>query len=365
MKAGGAKRFDVIDVARGCALVAMAAYHFTWDLAYFGVISANTPFTTPMRVASHAIGSLFLALAGVSLALAHEKGFHWRAFSKRLARIGAAAALVTAATYAIAPETVIGFGILHCIFVASLLAPPFLIGSPSPPSRGEGRGEGRLSLVDAQASLMPPHPNPLPGGERDTAAVDHSSVDRFQSRAYFAVAVGLALIIAPWLFASPLFNPPWFIWLGLGTQEPPTLDWRPLLPWGGVLLIGVGAAMLAPVPFSGWRANCSGLRAIAFAGRHSLAVYLIHQPILLGLLYGVTEISGFNQRQSVEAYLRACRPACVEAGGGIETCEHACACVVRDASTAGLAERLGAHSITKDERRRLSAIVETCGSEAK
>ena len=363
MKASAAKRFDVIDVARGVALVAMAGYHFTWDLAYFGVISANAPFTTPMRIASHTIGSMFLALAGVSLALAHANGFRWRAFSTRLARIGAAAALVTAATYAIAPETMIGFGILHCIFVASLLAAPFLDWRRDlpPPLWGRaGQGGGRDRPLGVDQAEPPPLPNPPPQGGRGSAGGRSR-----QPRAFFALTFGLALIIAPRLVATPLFDPPWLVWLGLGTHEPPTLDWRPLLPWGGVLLIGAGAAMLAPVPFSGWRAKSSGTRALAFAGRHSLALYLIHQPILLGLLYGLTEISGFNQRQSVDAYLRACRPACVEAGGEIETCERACDCVVRDASTAGLARRLGAHTITKDERSRLGAIVETCGSEAK
>jgi uncharacterized membrane protein len=360
MKAGKPGRFDVIDVVRGVALVAMAGYHFTWDLAYFGVISEYAPFTTPMRVASHAIGGVFLALAGVSLALAHANGFRWRAFSIRLARIGAAAALVTAATYAIAPDAVIGFGILHCIFVASLLATPFLDWRRDlPPSPLVGRGSrDRQQAVD-QAEPTP-LPNPPPQGGRGTAGGRS-----LQLRAYLALVFGLLLIIAPRLVATPLFNPPWLIWTGIGTQEPSTLDWRPLLPWGGVLLIGLGAAMLAPIPFSGWRAKSRGSRTLAFAGRHSLALYLIHQPVLLGLLYGATEISGFNQRQSIDAYLRACRPACVEAGGAIETCERACACVVRDASTAGLARRLGAHSITKDERSRLGAIVEACGSETR
>ena len=41
-------------------------------------------------------------------------------------RIGAAAALVSAATYAVAPREPILFGILHCMFVASLIALPFL-----------------------------------------------------------------------------------------------------------------------------------------------------------------------------------------------------------------------------------------------
>ena len=83
-------RFDAVDVARGLALVAMAAYHFTWDLSWFGVIEPETPFTPPMHAASHIIGSAFLGLAGLSLALAHARGFRPRNFGKRLLRIGSA-----------------------------------------------------------------------------------------------------------------------------------------------------------------------------------------------------------------------------------------------------------------------------------
>ena len=83
-------RLDAVDVARGLALVAMAGYHFTWDLAYFGVIDASTPFQPPMQVASLLIGGTFLALAGLSLALAHARGFRPGNFLKRLALIGAA-----------------------------------------------------------------------------------------------------------------------------------------------------------------------------------------------------------------------------------------------------------------------------------
>ena len=304
-------RLDAVDVARGLALVAMAGYHFTWDLAYFGVIDASTPFQPPMQVASHLIGGTFLGLAGLSLALAHAQGFRPRNFLKRLALIGAAAAAVSAATYWQDPKTFIFFGILHCLFAGSLVAAPLLA---------------------------------APG--------------------WISLTVGAAMVALPLVYASPVFNPPWLVWLGLGTEDPATLDWRPLLPWAGVVLIGLGLTRLAP-PIPAWQAKAAPGRGLAFAGRHSLAIYLIHQPLLIGLIYAVVQLSGFSERLSVEAYARACRPACVEAGGEIDACERACACVIRDASAAGLAGRLGAHSIGKEERSRIGAIVETCGSEAR
>jgi uncharacterized membrane protein len=303
-------RLDAVDVARGLALIAMAAYHFTWDLAWFGVVEPGTPFTPPMRAASHVIGSAFLALAGLSLALAHPGGLRVAPFLKRLARIGAAAALVSAASYALAPETPIFFGILHCLFVACLIAGPLA------------------------------------------------------ARPYAALALGAAMVAAPFVWTSPALDAPWLVWLGLGAEAPPTLDWRPLMPWGGVVLLGLGLARLAPPP-PAWTARLAPLRALAFAGRHSLAIYLIHQPVLVGLLYALLHVSGFSERLSVETYEKACRPACVEAGGEIEACESACACVARDAKSAGLAGRLGAGRITPDERSRIGAIVDACGAQAR
>ena len=302
-------RRDAVDVARGLALVAMAFYHFVWDLAEAQVVDPTVPFAPPMRAASHVIGSAFLLLAGVSLALAHAQGFRPRAFLLRLARIVAAAALVTVATLYLAPQAPIYFGILHCLAAASLVAAPFL---PS-------------------------------------------------SRAAPALLVGALMIAAPLLYASPAFDPPALVWLGLGETPPATLDWRPLLPWAGVTLIGLGLTRLAP-PVPQWRAKAAAWRALAFGGRHSLAVYLIHQPILTGLLWAALHVSGYADRLSVEAYARSCRPACVEAGGEIDACDRACACVVRGAAAEGLSGRLGAHALEPAERDRIGRIVDGCGS---
>ena len=307
------RRFDALDVARGLALVAMAAYHLTWDLAYFGVVERTTPFTPPMRLASHAIGAAFLALAGFSLALAHRNGFRARPFLTRLARIVAAASLVTGASYVMAPQAIIGFGILHCIAAASLLAVPFL---------------------------------PRPG----------------LASAFAAMAAGAALIAAPSLWSSPDFNTAWWVWLGLGTEPPPTLDWRPLTPWGGVLLLGLGIGLLRP-PLSAWTARAAPARALAFAGRHSLAFYLIHQPVMIGVLWSALSLTGASGRLAAQTYVKACRPACVEAGGEIAACERACACVVRGAATAGLTGSLVAPSIAQSQRQRLGAIVDACGAD--
>ncbi len=187
-------RVDAIDCARGLALVGMAIYHLSWDLADFRLAPPTLPFTPQMRLLSHIVASAFLVLVGVSLALAHRKGLNPRAFWRRFAIVAGAAALVTAGSFVFAPSEPITFGILHCIAVASLLAWPFV-------------------TAPAWASL----------------------------------AMGFAAIVAPQLGRSTLFDPPWLLWLGLGEALPNTLDWRPLLPWAGVVFLGLGAARLPGV----------------------------------------------------------------------------------------------------------------------
>jgi uncharacterized membrane protein len=310
-------RIAAIDVARGASLVGMVVYHLTWDLANFGFVSASLPFTPAMRLLSHGVASAFLALVGVSLALAHPQGLRWRAFARRFATIAGAALLVTAATLFIEPAEPITFGILHCIAIASLVAAPF-VGAP----------------------------------------------------AWAALAAGVLALAAPFVIASEAFNAPALVWLGLGTVAPRTLDWRPLLPWAGVVLVGLALARasllrLARWPWTRWRPAAAPGRALRFAGRHSLAIYLVHQPILFASLFALAHVSGVAARHDRETYLTSCRPACVEAGGELARCAKACACIADRAEAAGVSLGVALGQGNDDERRRLKSIVDACGAEAR
>jgi uncharacterized membrane protein len=303
-------RVDAVDCARGLALIGMAVYHLSWDLADFRLVSPLLPFTPAMRLLSHTVASVFLALVGVSLALAYRNGLNLRAFLRRLAIIGSAAALVTLASLVFAPGAGIFFGILHCIAVASLLAAPFV-------------------AAPAWASL----------------------------------AVGLAAIVAPAFIHSRLFDPPWLLWLGLAEALPNTVDWRPLLPWAGVIFVGLGVAraprvmawLTSPVR---WRAASGPWRAVSFAGRHSLPIYLVHQPILIGIVYTLTASSGLAPKPDDSGFLAECRGACVAKGRAAAECESACRCVADAVERSGEADRLA--TLDAASRARLQSLADAC-----
>jgi uncharacterized membrane protein len=226
------QRLAVIDALRGVALCLMLVYHFTFDLVWFKVLSADfnhDPFWLGFR---GLIVSLFLGLVGVSLVLAHRAHPGMAAFWRRVAIIALCAVLVSVASYATFPDTYITFGILHCIAVASILARP-LVNTP------------RL-----------------------------------------AVLAGIAIIALGNTVHLPLFDTPWLNWVGLMTHKPPTEDYVPLLPWLGVVLVGIGIGhwLLAREPDRLTALSRAVPAWLAWMGRHSLLIYLVHQPVLVGIL---------------------------------------------------------------------------------
>jgi uncharacterized membrane protein len=306
----GSGRVDAVDCARGLALMGMMIYHLVWDLAGFHLAPDYLPFTPPMRLASHSIASLFLALVGVSLALAHRNGLNERPFWRRLAIVAAAAGLVTATSLVLFRGEAIFFGILHCIAVASLVAGPFV-------------------AAPAWASL----------------------------------AVGLAALAAPFFVHSTLFDPPWLLWLGLGETLPNTRDWYPLLPWAGVVFLGLGVARLPGILArltspKRWRAAAAPWRAVCFAGRQSLPIYLLHQPIFFGLFYALTAWGGLAPKVDYRAFLADCHRVCVARGQTAAECDDACRCVADAIERSGEADRLA--TLDAASRAHLQTLADAC-----
>lgn len=224
-----------IDHARTVALVGMVAFHFVFDFSNFAILPvglARTPFWwTFARV----VASSFIFIAGVSLFLAHGRAWQPRKFLRRLAVLVAAAAGVSGATYLADPAGFVYFGILHSIAMSSVIGLAFL---------------------------------------RAPAAVT------------LAAALGAAVL--PRYLVGGIFDHPLLVWTGLATQNPPSMDYVPTFPWLAPFLAGLAFAQ-ATRGTGLWRGATADpgplARALAWPGRHSLSLYLLHQPILFGLAY--------------------------------------------------------------------------------
>ena len=235
-----ARRFDSIDALRGIAIVWMTVFHLCFDLNHFGYIRQdfyNDPFWTGQR---SAIVSLFLFCAGLGQAAAVEQQQDAGRFWKRWAQVAGCALLVSVASWLVFPKSFIYFGVLHGI-VLMLVIVRF--------TSGWGRW---LWLAGAVAIAL-----------KAAALQAH----------------------ALWPALDFLNAKPWN-WLGLVSRKPQTEDYVPLIPWLGVMWWGMAAGqwllserravLNRPVP--------GAAAPLAWLGRWSLSWYMLHQPILFGIL---------------------------------------------------------------------------------
>ena len=309
------QRLEAIDALRGLALLGMFAFHLIWDLGYFQLAPPELPYEPGVMGFGHGVAASFLFLVGASLAMASRHGVDASAFWRRLLVICAAAAGVSAATYQLFPESFIFFGILHCIALSSLLALPLL-----------------------RAPL------------------------------WMVAVIALAALVAPLLIESTLFDAPAFWWLGLGTREPISNDWRPLLPYFGVVLAGLVAARMLlarglPAWLTSWRAQTRAGAALVWGGRHSLLVYLVHQPVFLAVLFMVARVVGPQAALAPldDPFVASCSSQCVATGGGPQTCRKVCLCISGEIlKEAPIWQRLTHEGLSPADRVTIDGFTRQC-----
>ncbi len=278
-------RYKLIDAARGVAIIAMVVFHFAWDLYFLGFIDTDIsthPFWTAFQ---KTIVSSFLLLTGVGLWLAHGRGISWRKFWRREAVLVVAAIAVTIGTWVAFGEYFAFFGVLHAIALFSLIALAFL----------------RLPAL-------------LTG------------------------AVGVAIIVLPLLASWPMMRERWLAWIGFWPIPPSTADIVPVFPWLGVTLIGLAIAKA----FDGrafW--SLPSPKWLSWLGRWSLVIYLVHQPVMYGALYGLSSIMpGVSEERQAEDFVQNCRAT--QLGLGIEplVAERYCGCALEQVQVSDMWEML-------------------------
>lgn len=238
-------RYWEIDALRGVAIVMMVIFHLMWDLWAFRILPDVVLYAGFWKYFQRTTAITFLLLVGVSLTVSYRlaqakvgaptalwRKFLWRGL--RIFGVGMGFTLfgwLTAFGY-------VHFGVLHLIGAATILSYPLL------PYR-------RLNLLLWAICFAL-------GSGVERIAVDHN----------------------------------WLLWLGLHTRDYAPLDYFPLIPWFGVVLLGIylgntfyqADGRLIPLPDLSWFLPVRWLR---FLGRHSLVIYVIHQPLLLALLFAL------------------------------------------------------------------------------
>ena len=232
-------RLAFLDALRGAAVLAMIAYHFGFDLNTLGWLHQDLNHDWRWLTARALILGSFLFVAGAGVAFAEARNTPLKTQLLRIARIAAAALLVTAGSWLAFPKSAIYFGTLHAIAAMG------------------------LAMLAVPRGVWP------------------------------ACALGVTALVFGNLYSSNVFDQPALAWLGLMTHKPVTEDYVPLLPWFGVCLIGYGAAhsvIRRPSMFNALARPARKRQRLAWIGRHSLVIYLLHQPLLLGILIPLTRL---------------------------------------------------------------------------
>ncbi|MBN2101919.1 MAG: DUF1624 domain-containing protein [Candidatus Aenigmarchaeota archaeon] len=232
------KRFWELDFLRGVAIVMMIVYHTIFDLNFLKIVVIDI-YSPAIWFFARAIPVLFITLVGVCLTISHSRASEKldrkrlrMKFIRRGLWIFSWGIAVTFVSWLLVPEGFIVFGILHFIGLSIILAYPLL------------RRRGDFFVIGA-----------------------------------IFVALGIALL-------NTSFSFPYLLWLGFAPGWFHTLDFFPILPWFGFILIGIGIGN--EFYKDGKRrfvikelSENKIVKPLSLLGRHALFIYLTHQIAIL------------------------------------------------------------------------------------
>ena len=233
------KRFAEIDILCAFALILMLFSNFLTDLSIFGI--AEYPFNFWL---ARITAFLFVFVSGISLHLSYENAkkqgkLRFGKFLKRGVFLFSLGLLITLSTFIFLKEGTVLFGILHLLGISAIL------------------GYFLLKLDERQA-----------------------------------FAVSTIVFLAGFFLSGMRFQFPWLLWLGFIPNNFVSLDYEPLLPWFSFFALGITfGKVFYPKLRRSFRFPRMNLpmadyfsKAVSFLGRHTLAFYLIHQPVFVAVI---------------------------------------------------------------------------------
>lgn len=226
------QRSQLIDAMRGSGIIMMVVFHFFYDLTLFGLADIPIYSSAEWVAFRFIILTSFLSTVGASLYLHHQRGINYKAYWRRIAFIAACAWLISLATYLTLAEKYVFFGILHLIALSSIIGLAFV---------------------------------------------------RFY---WLNLVLGLLIIYVGYNYNNEIFNNFGLRWLGMLTKATGSSDFTPIFPYFGLVLLGMFATrLLGPAIYLRKENETLLTSTLATMGRYSLIIYMVHQPILWGLIY--------------------------------------------------------------------------------
>lgn len=225
-------RIQDIDLIKGADVILMVLFNYSVTLSYFRLIQIPSNFIY-WFVFPRVIALIFIFLSGVAAYVSFEnrkENFIKRYFIRGF-RLLIFATFITLFTYIFVPEKAIFFGILHFFAISSFLIPFFIKYT-------------KLNLVG-----------------------------------------GLSITLSGAYLQLTEFDFSYLFWLGFTPKNFSTFDYFPLIPWLGVLMLGLYSGKYIVEKIADIKSKRKLAGVFTFVGKNSLTLYLIHQPLLIFLLF--------------------------------------------------------------------------------
>ena len=239
------RRIQLLDELRGLSILLMVVHHFLYSLGFLFHVPLGEEWFVRLAVLTPVFAGLFMALCGLSCRLS-------RSNLRRGLLLAGIACGITAVLWFFLRDEVIWFGILHFLATGILL---FALLRPLLDKIPPAAGIGVNLLLFALLYHLPYEKGGWIGPVQA-----------------WSLPVPLSLAQYPWL-------------LPFGFSTDPGTDYFPLLPWIFLFFAGTFLGVYAAQGrFPAWtcRRHCPPL---AFIGRHTLWIYVLHQPVICGLLW--------------------------------------------------------------------------------
>ena len=237
---GNYLRVFLLDITRGICVLAMIAYHFCWDLGFFGFIDPRLITQGFGLFIAQFIGLSFITIAGISSRILSLSDNFKKKFLKRFFKLVFISAVISTATFLLNRNSFIFFGILHFLSLCSLVS---------------------LILIYIKSSFH-----------------------------LFLIFLCAAIIS----ISGITFNLPFMLsWLGFNREIPTTNDFYPLFPWITFYFFGFWFGKIIYEKLSkkenGFSMPIDGinmlLKFFEYMGQKALIIYILHQPILFSLFF--------------------------------------------------------------------------------